>query len=84
VLRNYTRWRQEAPGHLHADILGAPIAIEVDTGAAKVLLDGAALNPDEARLIGVRLIDAAVLADGDRAIRRPAIGNSAGNYPDPR
>lgn len=74
MLRNYTRWRQEADrtGRLHADILGARLAIEVDTTDSRVLVDGTPLSPDEARMIGVRLIDAAVLADGDRAIRRPA------------
>ncbi|MDG4768516.1 hypothetical protein O7632_31140 [Solwaraspora sp. WMMD406] len=71
MLRNYTRWRQGAPGQLHADILGSRVRIEVDTDNGRVLLDGVALSPDEARLIGVRLIDGAVLADGDRAIRKP-------------
>ncbi|AYF30080.1 hypothetical protein CSH63_22045 [Micromonospora tulbaghiae] len=73
MLRNYTRWRQGAtPTRLHADILGSPVPIEVDTASAQVILAGRELTPDEARMIGVRLIDAAVLADGDRAIRRPA------------
>jgi hypothetical protein len=71
MLRNYTRWRQGTPGQLYADILGARVQIEVNTEDGRVLLDGTALSPDEARLIGVRLIDAAVLADGDRAIRKP-------------
>ena len=72
MLRNYTRWRQGSPSQLYADILGARVAIEVNTDDGRVLLDGVALSPDEARMIGVRLIDAAVLADGDRAIRKPA------------
>jgi hypothetical protein len=68
-LRNYTRWRQDADGTLHADILGAAISIAVDRAGGKVLVNGQAMSPDEARLIGVRLVDAAVLADGERAIR---------------
>jgi hypothetical protein len=72
MLRNYTRWRAGAPGQLHADILGGKLDIAVDQHSGKVLLDGAALSPDEARMIGVRLIDAAVLADGERAIRGAA------------
>lgn len=72
VLRNYTRWRQADSGLLHADILGARLTIEVDPEQVTVTVGDAVLSPDEARMIGVRLIDAAVLADGDRAIRRPA------------
>jgi hypothetical protein len=76
MLRNYTRWRQGATGRLHADILGAPVDITADPAAGTVLLGDTPLNPDEARLIGVRLIDAAVLADADRAVRKavPAAG----------
>lgn len=72
ALRNYTRWRQDgnAPGRLHADILGARVAIAVDTDSGKVLLADNELTPDEARMLGVRLIDGAVLADGSRAIRQ--------------
>jgi len=69
TLRNYTRWRQTRPGLLHADILGAKINIAVDTTTGTVLLNEQTLSPDEARMIGVRLIDGAVLADADRAIR---------------
>jgi hypothetical protein len=29
------------------------------------------LDPDEARMIGVRLIEAAALADNDRSVREP-------------
>lgn len=72
VLRNYTRWRQGPSGELHADILGARMDIIADHAAGKILIDGTALTPDEARMIGVRLIDAAVLADGGRAIRTAA------------
>ena len=68
-LRNYTRWVEGDGDELHADILGGPTAISVDPTARTVRLNGEALSPDEARLIGVRLIDAAVLADGPAAIR---------------
>lgn len=71
ALRNYTRWYQ-SPGEagvLVADILGTSFRLEAVPGAGVVRLQGRDLTPDEARLIGVRLIDAAVLADGDRAVR---------------
>lgn len=72
-LRNYTRWQQNGPGGtLAADILGTGLTLEADPVRRAVLLDGRELSPDEARLIGVRLIDAAVLADGERAIRSAA------------
>ena len=72
-LRNFTRWRA-APGSadLHADLLGTLITITarpVD-GTVRVVVDHV-VNPDEARLIGVRLIEAAALADSIRAIRFP-------------
>jgi hypothetical protein len=70
-LRNYTRWVAGDAGVLLADILGAGVDIAADPAAGKVLLDGRVLSPDEARLVGVRLIDAAVLADGPRAVRHP-------------
>jgi hypothetical protein len=69
VLRNYTRWRRLDNGRLAADILGARNPLEVDPPAGLVVLGGQEYTPDEARLLGVRLIDAAVLADGERAIR---------------
>lgn len=72
MLRNYTRWRRDGAGRLHADILGSPVTVQVDQGTGTVALiahTDQPLSPDEARMIGVRLIDAAVLADGDRAIR---------------
>jgi hypothetical protein len=69
MLRNYTRWRRTDTGRLAADILGSRIPLEVDASAGLVLLGQVPYTPDEARMLGVRLIDAAVLADGDRAIR---------------
>jgi hypothetical protein len=81
ALRNYTRWVQDDAGLLLADILGAGVDIAADPAAGKVLLNGQAVTPDEARLIGVRLIDAAVLADGPRAIRRAP--GAPGEHPNP-
>lgn len=79
VLRNYTRWiRSSASGHLHADILTSgpyddpndvpSIAANPAAGNVFAYIKGS-LSPDEARLYGVRLIEAAALADGERAIR---------------
>lgn len=70
-LRNYTRWRQINPATIEADLLGARIDIAVHTGDGTVVLNGEPLTPDEARLIGVRLVEGAALADGPRAIRQP-------------
>lgn len=74
-MHNYTRWRRDSDATevITADILGAKIAIKAYQGESVVtLLVGDVsldLSPDEARLYGVRLIEAAALADGDRAIR---------------
>lgn len=74
--RNYTRWTErDDRGGLTADILGAPYQLEIDPRIAIVHLvipdeDGVRLDPDEARLLGVRLIEGAALADDERAIRR--------------
>ncbi|MDG4791885.1 hypothetical protein O7626_39415 [Micromonospora sp. WMMD1102] len=72
-LRNYTRWRAQPDGTLHADILSAKLDITVQPATGLVRVGEHVLTPDESRMIGVRLIDAAVLADGERAIRRPAV-----------
>lgn len=69
MLRNYTRWRVEGDVCLRADLLGVVVDITVDRAAGKVHLDGVVLTPDEARLLGVRLIEGATHADGDRTIR---------------
>ncbi len=74
-LRNYTRWVERGE-LLVADILGTGVEIAADPAAGKVLVDGRAISPDEARLIGVRLIDGAVLADGARTIRRAPGGGA--------
>ena len=73
-LRNYTRWVQAAgPGdsnYLVADILGSDLPdIIANRTTGLVRLNRIQLSPDEARLIGVRLIEGAALADGPRAIR---------------
>lgn len=68
-LRNYTRWVQGGGNTVHADILCGDLTLAADPDTRTVRLGERALTPDEARLIGVRLIDAAVLADGARAIR---------------
>ena len=84
-MRNYTRWQAIAvasgpddphPDALRADLLGMPFGVTAFPGRAVVELHTVPLqppldlSPDEARLLGVRLIEAAALADGDRAIRR--------------
>jgi hypothetical protein len=69
-LRSYTRWRLDDSGLLHADFLTSLVTLMVDSTSGKIIFQGIVLTPDESRLIGVRMVDAAVLADGDRAIRR--------------
>lgn len=71
-LRNYTRWREARPAPdrvLVADLLGTPVRVLAHVGKGKVQLGDDEMSPDYARLIGVRLIEAAAIADGDRAIR---------------
>ena len=72
-LRNYTRWRtdpRDPDGQLVADLLGTDAGIVADPQRGLVSADiTGRLTPDEARLIGVRLIEAAALADSNRAIR---------------
>jgi len=75
-MRRYTRWTRPGGGaHLVADILGARYEIQAWTNLGRVSLSPQDLealegmSPDEARLLGVRLIEAAALADGERAIR---------------
>lgn len=68
----YTRWTQSIGGELTADILGSDTGIRADpaSGTVRVAVPDRGLSPDEARMIGVRLIEAAALADGGRAIRK--------------
>lgn len=69
ALRNYTRWTADGAGALTADILGGKFPLRVDQPAGVVEFDGRDLTPDEARMYGVRLIEAAALADGGRVVR---------------
>ncbi len=66
-LRRYTRWTH-TEDTVTADLLGLP-PLTADPATGKVHYDGRHYDPDEARLIGVRLIEAAVIADAGRAIR---------------
>lgn len=70
-MRNYTRWTESADGHLEADLIGMRFTVAVHPVAGKVVLHhhDEPMPPDEARMLGVRLIEAAALADGHRAIR---------------
>lgn len=71
VPRRYTRWTRQGDGTLKADLLGMPSIVADPVHGEVNLFVGAiaAWSPDEARLVGVRLIEAAALADGERAIR---------------
>lgn len=66
----YTRWTRMG-GALVADILGADTDVTADpvTGLISATVPQRPMSPDEVRMIGVRLIEAAALADGDRCIR---------------
>lgn len=66
----YTRWTQVGDA-LAADILGADTDVMANpaTGRISATVPQRPMSPDEARMIGVRLIEAAALADGDRCIR---------------
>lgn len=66
----YTRWTQVGDA-LAADILGADTSVVADpqSGRISATVPDRPMSPDEARMIGVRLIEAAALADGDRCIR---------------
>lgn len=68
-----SRWTQTADGVLYTYVDGVSFEIAADqlSGTVEVAgIDGTALSPDQARAIGVRLIEAAALADGPRAVRR--------------
>lgn len=67
----YFRWTEEDKGKYKADILGAGIDIRAfrEDGKVVAVIPNVAMDPDTARMIGVRLIEAAVLADGERSIR---------------
>lgn len=73
----YTRWTRRSPRRVHADILGMPgVTVEYDTEAGTVLGrvapsigEPVEMDPDTARMIGVRLIEAATRAEGERRER---------------
>lgn len=73
----YFRWTRTDGMGLVADILGVDVEISAmpSTGRVHVTLpegftaSGKGIDADTARMIGVRLIEAAALAAGDRAIR---------------
>lgn len=70
----YFRWtRLTADGALRADILGTETEIVADpaTGTVSARVPGGQMDPDTARMIGVRLIEAATLADNGRSVREP-------------
>ena len=74
----YYRWTRvqaddTVPEFLQADILGVETNIEAHpaAGSVRALVPRRPLDPDEARMIGVRLIEAAALADANRSVREP-------------
>jgi len=74
----YFRWTriratEDTPEHLRADILGSDITIEAhpDAGTVRAMIPRRPMDADEARMIGVRLIEAAALADNGRSVREP-------------
>lgn len=77
----YTRWtRTEGKAERHADLLGLGVEIVADGRNAKVgvFLDAVIQewDADTARMIGVRLIEAAALCSADKVTR--VIPNSEG------
>ena len=73
----YFRWTLRHGGQgkdvYVADILASETAISAipSTGMVMAEVPDRPISPDEARMIGVRLIEAAVLADNARSIREP-------------
>jgi hypothetical protein len=69
----YYRWTRdtECPALLGADILGADTGITANTadGMVGLVAPMRPLSPDEARMIGVRLIEAAALAGASDSVR---------------
>lgn len=74
----YFRWTRdrrtegrEADTILRADILGADVDIIADpvTGLVQAKIPDRPMDVDTARMIGVRLIEAAALADNGRSVR---------------
>lgn len=71
----YYRWtKPNAEGCLLvADILGTETEIVANTanGSVTAVVPGGEMDADTARMIGVRLIEAAALADNGRSVREP-------------
>lgn len=71
----YFRWtREKRDGDaLHADILGADVEITASPTVGRVTasIPDRPMDPDTCRMIGVRLIEAAALADNGRSVREP-------------
>ena len=66
----YTRWTRDESGRLVADnLIDVDICADTKSGQVTACIGARPMSPDEARMIGVRLIEAAALADGDRAVR---------------
>jgi hypothetical protein len=69
VPRNYTRWTATADGALTADLLGVRDPITAVPADGVVRHGDQTYSPDLARMVGVRLIEGAALADAHRAVR---------------
>jgi hypothetical protein len=70
----YFRWtRRHGAGELVADILGQDVSITADpaTGLVQATVPGHPMDADTCRMVGVRLIEAAALADAGRSVREP-------------
>lgn len=72
----YFRWTRDVEdtsnvGNLHADILGNDVQITAQprTGLIILTVSSRSMDADTARMIGVRLIEAAALADNGRSVR---------------
>ena len=68
----YFRWaKTDKDNVLSADILGSDTSVTVDTatGMTEVVVPNRPISPDEARMIGVRLIEGAAIADDGRSVK---------------
>ena len=70
----YTRWTQQSERRVRADVLLPQVDIQYDVGAGEVVArvgggEPLVMDPDTARMIGVRMIEAATRAEGERRTR---------------
>lgn len=68
----YTRWTRVSPRRVRADILLPQVEIQYDEGEVQARIGGeelVSMDPDTARMIGVRLIEAATRAEGETRVR---------------